>query len=346
MSPKKRHRKLERKSTETRNQAVFEFDQALALGMSAIEASSKIKAPLSSIYRWRSHLDRSKIQGAKDSVRRKINLSISVLSNTESHNQFEQLEAAFTILIWHRWPTVQQNFDYAMMVCVVTYFILVYRVNKISELPDECSQFVLKHLRLDILSKICSVSAFELPIFELHNNAEHPYNDMDLAADIAWFFLSYQPNENNPRLNASLSKAHFASQNGIFRYNSRNAPSSFRKKWHAYGAASPFYYVERYHQGVEFFIDPSSPVFHEEIDELLSDPLRLRIHLGKCLSVVELLRVKLDPRALSAIPFPNFPPGLEPVPVSPPPLPIETNGILKGYTKLQNSFKDSELEDI
>lgn len=346
MPQKKRKRKLPRKSPKSRNQAVLEFNQAIASGISTIEASNKIKAPLSSIYRWRSQLEKSENQRIKNSVHRKIDLSISVLSNSEIHDHFEQLEAAFTMVIWHRWPNVQQNFDYAMMVCVVAYFALTYKIDKISDLPDKCSQFVLQHLRLDILSKVCSIAAFEVPIFDFCNNFEHPYNDMDLAADIAWFFLAYQPKENSPRLNASLSKAHFASQNGVFKYNSRNAPSSFRKKWHEYGSASAFYYIERFHQGVEFFIYPSSPTFHEEIDELLSDPLRLRAHLGKCLSVVELLRVKLDPRALSAIRFPNFPSGLEAVPVTPPPLRSETKAILKGYRKTQNSFKDSELEDV
>ena len=345
MKPRNRKKQLKRRSVAEWERIVAEYNKAIKEGMSTDIASQMVEAPFSSIYRWMERLTDCKIKDDEDKFYRTIQHSIVVLTDINQYDHCAQLEAIFTLIIWYRWPKLQNNFDLAMMTCVASYLSQAYKTSYVTELSDPYSNLACKYLNLDVLSKLCSADPPELPHFGIYNYYEHPYSETDLASDIVWFAIAYASSREGSKNFASLGKAHFASQNGIFRFNSRNAPSSFRKIWRKSGAPRAFFYIEKYHQGVELFVDPSSKSFSEEVDELLNDPVRLRLHFAKCRGAVELLQVRLDRRALTEIRFPEFPSDLEAASITPPPLPIKTQAIFEGYTKLQTSFKDNEVED-
>ena len=163
------------------------------------------------------------------------------------------------------------------------------------------------------------------PIFD------QPYDELDFLSDISWFLLAYQPLTSHYRDAVSLNKAYFASQNGIFRYKWRLSHNTFKKYWTQHGAAGPFLYVERFHSGLELKLNPLESDFAESVNDLIGNRRKLREYLSRCRTAVDMLRSRLDRRALQALNLPRFPNELKAEPIQLPALPSNTESVIWAY---------------
>ena len=129
----------------------------------------------------------------------------------------------------------------------------------------------------------------------------------------------------------SLKRAYFASQAKLFSVHYEQSAKTFSTLWHRTGAAAAFYYVEKYHSSVDFELDPWSENFQSDVDAMMADPAVLKTYLAQVKFVVETLQDRLDPRARSALVFPNFPMTLASQAVRPTPFAKDLTVIMRNY---------------
>ncbi|MFC6738302.1 hypothetical protein [Methylobacterium tardum] len=299
-----------------------QFEEERGKGRSAAEAAKTVGASLPSIYRWRrSHHPYEGLPAATPAQKLNIDAAIARLADDGNHDRLSFLEALFKFAAWLRWPTRPGDHPAATTAYVVSYLAKGHSTETLDQLSDANRDLILRNVQVDTLKRMFSSEALVGPSFDLWPIRGQKYNELDFLAQVAWFMIAYEPLSNHPRDIASLNKAYLATQEGIFGFRWPMVRSTFRNFWLSYGPAAPFHYVERYHPSFDFTLSPLDATFADSVDEIIERPDVLRRHLGRCRSAVELIRTKLDQRALQRLNFPNFPPFLPVEPILPPPLP-------------------------
>lgn len=325
-SPAKRH------TSEEQDIIISRFVEARNKGMQPIDAVAGLGTSLASIYRWQRTRNPSKRMPEPTLAQElSINAAIARLSDEQNEDRHTFLEALFKLLAWLRWPTMPGDHPAAITVCVIAYLSHGRSDQTLAQLPPDDLAFVLRHLRIDLLKRICSFNALLMPQFDLWETERRHYTQYDFIADITWFLLAYQPPSSKPRDAVSLSKAYFASQNKMFRRTYELSQRTFRDLWLKNGAAAPFHYVERHHPDLEFTLDPSQEYFASQVEEAFARRGDLRRYLARCRTATELLRSRLDPRSLEALHFPQFPDSLPAEAILPMQLPSRASAILNDF---------------
>ncbi|MDN3570167.1 hypothetical protein [Methylobacterium longum] len=277
---------------------------------------------MASIYRWQRSRQPSKGRPSPTPAQQGgIDAALARLLDERNDDRDSFLEALFKFIAWLRWPTVPGDHPAAITACIVSYLTQDSTAQTLDELPPADLTLALRHIRVDVLRRICSFDALTLPIFDVWEWDGHPYSHLDLVSDVAWFLIAYEPTTDRARDTASLDKAFRVMQGNGFKYKWKMSKRTFTALWLKLGPAAPFHYIERYHPGLEFSIDPAQPGFAAAVDEIFAQPDELRLYIARCCGVIALLRQRLDPRSLQAVSFPNFPPGFAAEAISPPPLP-------------------------
>lgn len=324
---------IERTQAERANILVM-FKQERENGALVQEAASTCRTPISSIYRWmKAEVEKQNNFNKDAAALEEISFSIEALVSHQKLKRMEIAEHLFHFFAWLRWPTKTHYHAPAVMVCLFGYLHSKYGATKASDLNSEEQAYLLKHTRLDILSKMLSSDMYDLPIFENFPIDGQLFDDRDALANICWYMLAAGKSVKNSLLSASLNKALYLLQSGSFRYNwcaSRRTLSAF---WAANAAAAPFLYVERFHSGLNFSVDPHSPGFAEEVDTLINNQNELRRFFGRCRWAIETLVAQLDPRALHNADFPKFGPNVVAEQLKLSSLPSEIMEALKSYNK-------------
>lgn len=325
-SPAKRH------TPEERNIIIARFVEARNKGMQPVDAVAGLGTSLASIYRWQR--TRSLSKGMPEPTLAQelsINAAIARLSDEQNEDRHTFLEALFKLLAWLRWPTQPGDHPAAITVCVIAYLSYGRSAETLAQLPPDDLAFVVRHLRIDVLKRMCSFNVLLMPQFDLWETERRHYTQYDFIADITWFLLAYQPTSSKSRDAVSLSKAYFASQNKVFRRTYQLSQRTFRDLWLKNGAAAPFHYVERHYPSLEFTLDPSSDYFASQVEEIFARRGDLRRYLGHCRAATELLQNRLDPRSLQALQFPQFPDSLPAEAIPPARLPSNASAILNDF---------------
>jgi len=230
-----------------------------------------------------------------------------------------------------RWPSKPLDHPSAMSVCVVSYLSQKEASPTVEDMSPENRKLLFRHIRLDVLSRMMSENYFDLPLFREFKIDRQPFTELDYIAHVAWFLLAYEPLTSDFRDAPSLNKAYYALQNKIFKYKWPISHRTFRNVWSQRGASAPFHYIERFHSRFDLSLDPSSPDFAHNVDEIIEQQAELRLFLARCRSAVEMLKARLDQRSLQKIRMPLFPDALPPEPVTHPPLPVLTGDVMKGF---------------
>jgi len=262
-----------------------------------------------------------------------IGAAIARLSDDADSDRTSFLEALFKLVAWLRWPTKPHDHPAAIMACVVTYLHQKSLADTIDQLEQKDQKLLFRNVRLDTLKRVCSDDLFSLPSFSQWKLEGQPHSDLDWMAMVVWFLIAFEPKSERPRDAVSLSKAYFATQNNLFSYNWPVALRTFKSYWSLMGAASPFHYVERLHQGAKFTLDPSAQHFSDSVNDLINQPGEIRRYLARARWVIEQLSARLDQRTLNAISFPPFPASLHPEPVSLPALSPDTAKVMARYRR-------------
>ncbi|GJE61607.1 hypothetical protein [Methylobacterium trifolii] len=322
-----------RHSPEDRVTILDRFEARYATGLPMDEAAEGLGASLASIKRWRQ--GRSPLKGRiipTLAQMSSIDAAIARLADDTNRNRNSFLEALFKLVSWLRWPTKPHDHPAAIMVCVVTYLHHKNNVDNIEQLDRADRELLLRHVRLDTLRRVCSDDLFSLPSFLQWKHDGQPHTDLDWIALVVWFLLAYEPRTERARDAVSLAKAYFATQNDVFPHTWPLSLRTFKSYWSLYGAAAPFHYVERFHLGAEFTLDPGTAHFGESVNDLINQPGEIRQYLARARWAVEMLTKRLDLRTLSAIRFPAFPASLTPERIDIPALPSGSAKVMKTYS--------------
>lgn len=327
-----RRKPAKRYSLEDRELILDRFEARYATGLPSDEAAVGLGASMASIKRWRRGRDpmRGRIPPTLAQAS-SIDAAIIRLCDKSNLDQVSFLESLFKLMAWLRWPNKPHDHPAAIMVCVVNYLHQLNPMGTIDQIEPKYRELLFRHVRLDTLSLICSDDVFSLPSFLQWKHDEQPYTDLDWMAMVVWFLLAYEPRSDRQRDALSLGKAYFATQNGVFPYKWPIALRTFKSYWSISGAAAPFQYVERFHLGEEFTLDPSSSHFAESVNDLMKQPAEIRRYLARARWVIETLSARLDKRSLDALRFPSFPTSLEAEPVAISALSPETSRIMARY---------------
>ncbi|WP_267422486.1 hypothetical protein [Methylobacterium sp. GC_Met_2] len=308
------------------------FDAARERGLQPAEAIKGLGASRASVYRWKRDRDPSHgMPSATVAQEMSIDDAIARLVDTFNTDRLSFLEALFKFITWLRWPTATSDHPAAITICVISYLSKHHGAITADQLDSEDRELLFRHLRLDILSKLFSDYIFAMPSFELWKIDNQKYTELDVLGHLAWFIVAYKSKSDDHRDAVSLNKAHYVFQNNLFGRRWKIAHRTFRSFWVAHGASAPFHYVERFHPTLEFTLDPASNDFSRTVDELLQRRVDLRSYMARCRTVTDMICRKFDRRAIEALHFPHFPNDLEFELVTPPPLPILTDEILKGF---------------
>ena len=308
------------------------FDAARQRGLQPAASIKGLGASLASVYRWKRDRDPSHgMPSATVAQEMSIDDAIARLVDTSNSDRLSFLEALFKFITWLRWPTANSDHPAAITVCVISYLSKRHGAISADQLDAEDRVLLFRHLKLDILSKLFSDYVFAMPSFEIWNIDNQKYTELDVLGHLTWFLVAYKPKSSDHRDAVSLNKAYYAFQNHLFGRRWKIAHRTFRSFWLAHGASAPFHYVERFHPTLEFTLDPASDDFNQTVDEVLQRRDELRSYMGRCRTITDLIIRKLDRRAIEALRFPRFPNDLEFEPVTPPPLPILTAEVFKGF---------------
>lgn len=333
----KRRVLTKRHSLAEQDKIITRFEDARSRGVRPEEAIAGLGASLASVYRWQRARDPSKgMPAATFAQELSIDAAIARLADEGDDNRQTFLDALFKFIAWLRWPTTPDDHPAGMMVCTISYLTTGSSARTLGQLPPDDLDLALRHISIDTLKRICSIDGFDIPTFELWKIDEQPYTHLDYLAQVTHFLLHYRPVSTDPRDAASLRKAYLSMEGGLFKYKWSISNRTFSAFWKKMGPSAPFHYVERYHSGLDFTLDPSKVGFSDSVDEAYGRRAELRRHLARCRAVVELLQAKLDPRSLNSIRFPRFPPSLPAEPVEPPALPKITDAIKSSFRKWHN----------
>ena len=306
--------------------------EAQRQGLTREDFARKHRVSVRSIYRWQQQRF-SDAHTVKHDVSRDLSIAgaLARLIDDRVTDRLLLLEALFKLIAWLRWPATPNNHPAAIAACIVTYLSAGQSVETLEQLDAAELSLVLRHVRIDVLRRVCTGQSISVPSFDIWPLRDQPYDELDFLANISWFLLAYQPPTTDYRDAVSLNKAYFASQNGIFRYKWPLSHNTFKKYWSLYGAAAPFLYVERFHSNLEFVLNPIHADFAESVDTLIADRTKLREYLSLCRAAVDMLSSRLDRRSLQAMHLPSFPIGLEAEPFHPPGLPSHTASVIRSY---------------
>ena len=339
---KTRQRPFKRYSPVEQEQILTRFEAASGDGRSTAEVIRGLGASLASIQRWQRTRRLVPIQPPPTHAQRLgIDDAIARLADAGNNDRHTFLEALFKFIAWLRWPHAPGDHPSAITVCMVAYLSHGRSTETLDELPADDLALMLRHIRIDVIRRVCTDKMYSLPIFALWDINGQPYKETDYLAEIVHFLLAYQPSSGDKRAHASLNKAYYASQNNIFRYHWRLSQTTFRSYWSDHGITAPFLYVERYHSALYLSLDPGQPDFADSIRDIIKDRGAFRIYLTQCRAAVELLKKRLDSRALKNLHFSNFPIDLHAVAFEPPALPTITDDVMANFGRSDKRAKSA-----
>ena len=330
-------RRRPNKSRGTRYETAFKieairiFETALEKGELGKEIVKRLGVSIATINRWRRERERlesfSKLQQINGG---QIDRAIEILLSENDDNQL-RIEAFFNLAIWQRWPTTPDMHAPAMLPLFLKYFDPNGSWKSFADIDEKNLQLILRNTSTKFLARLCSDQERTndyLRFPELHMKN---YNDRDFLAEVVSFLLSDRNAIGAQKSKMSLKRAHFASQNQLFRVHYAQSEKTFSTLWHSLGAAAAFYYVEKYHSPVELELDPWSENFRSDVDTMLADPAVMKTYLAQVKFIVETLQDRLDPRARSALVFPTFPVTLASQAVKPTPFAKDLTVIMRNY---------------
>jgi hypothetical protein len=212
-------------------------------------------------------------------------------------------------MVWLRWPITPADQHLAFLSCL-TSDLLQRGARTIRDLDRDSRELLLRHLDLDVLHGL-GIGNIAFPFFEIWNIDQQPFDEHDVIAHVVWFLIAYEPPTKERRMFPSLKKAAFLLKEDAFKYKWSVEYSTFRRLWSDNAPAAPFRYVERFHPGPDWRLDPGNSSFHEEVNHILTNPDALRLYFARCRWVIERLSNRLAPKAFNAIRFPQFPAELK-----------------------------------
>ncbi|MCJ2084182.1 hypothetical protein [Methylobacterium sp. J-090] len=321
-----------RRTSSEQDWILEQFTEAQRQGIGGAEAAQKLRVSVGTIYRWQRQRGITTRQ-VRPTIAQDISIETAIARLVDESNtdRLKFLEALFKFIAWLRWPNTPNDHPAAITACVIVYLSHARSTETLEQLEAEELSLVLRHVRIDVLRRICTGQMLAVHIFDILPILNQPYDELDFLANIAWFLLSFKPKTADHRDRVSLNKSYHASQSGVFEYKWPMSHITFKKYWSRHGSASPFLYVERFHSGPEFLLNPMHSDFVDSVKDIIEDRIKLRRYLAQCRTAVEMLQSRLDYRALKTLRFPCFPDDLKAEPIQLPELPEITVSVIRSY---------------
>jgi hypothetical protein len=166
------------------------------------------------------------------------------------------------------------------------------------------------------------------------------YTEIDYVADIVRFMLSYNPPTKDKRLQASLGRAYdFINKHGgfdrpkEFQRFYKPSPATHQQQWKLLKKSASLQFVRSWGSSINWYIDPSSDGFIQQLSEIANNRTDLADFFGKVRWTQQRLLERIDPRSMSADDFVALPANLQPVAVKIPKFPKRGYEALESYER-------------
>lgn len=318
----KRARLMSRLSpTEKANYLHLIYKESAA-GLSIAQIAEKLEISTASVYRWLRQRDDIQHNLNKSSIKNKIHIeeALEIIYNNGNVNSAVSRDALFQFLTWIRWPSSPEYHIAAMISCTTTYLISGGDTKSILDLDVADAAALSKYLSLDVIARFTSPYAAFNPDFSVVTNAKTRYDDRQFYAEIIAYLLSDNLTGQEKAHRPSLQNLQLLVEKRSFSPDWIMSERTFEKYWRSRAPSFPFLYVEQYHSGFDWSLNPQDSDFAQSVDELLQASDAMLEYLGKVKWVIQRLTTVLDPRAVRHIAFPKLPDGIEAVPVDTPQL--------------------------
>lgn len=304
-----------------------ELERAHLNGETIDAAARRLNVSAATIYRWKRQKPSSEVVAAPRPDLLSVDEAIARLASSASEDSLKLREALFRFLVWLRWPTLPSDQQLGLLACV-TSDLLQRGASTIQDLDGSSRELLLRHLDLEVLHGL-GIGDLAFPFFEIWNIHQQPFDEHDVIANVVWFLIAYDTPTSQPWRSPSLKKAAFLLKENAFKHKWSVEYATFRRLWSENAPAAPFRYVERFHPGPDWRLDPADRSFYKDVDHILADREGLRLYFARCKWALEKLSQRLAPKAFNAIRFPGFPPGLDSAALALPMIPPEVYAALR-----------------
>ena len=234
--------------------------------------------------------------------------AMRLLLSPETTDGFQRQRALFAFVCHLRWPEKPKIHKLASDIFFVKYIADRFKADQ-----SQAANLVIQYVDFsEFISQLTSEIMFDIdfkfwPPGETRNRT---------VANIVRFLISWGPQSDSKIDAPSVNKAYFfiGEYSG---YGSRDQMSwkRFSELWKTYKPVCFFMFVNEYYFERRLLLDPGKPDFAASVDSLLSDQAGLEQFLGQSLFVLNKLRAVLYRSVWKGVPTPEFPDGLEPLPV-------------------------------
>jgi hypothetical protein len=237
--------------------------------------------------------------------------------------EFARPRALFDFISYMRFPRNRNAIRDASSLCTAKYVCeFVSRHERARPLTGiEQSEVLMRFSNPVSLIDLCLSER----IFDFHFIDFAAEGFTRTVADIVRFLISYNPDSDRFRDQASVKKAHFffCSTSGF----GVDHPLSWRRFstiWGEFKGVAAFIYVNEYHFKRQMIFDPASPDFFDRIQQLLGDRIGLLRFFRQSLFVSNELVRRLDKRTWGTHDIPRFPRSVTPLAVANAPIDHES----------------------
>ena len=313
---KKHHKRSQFGLRLTPQQKVHYLDlitRDFASGLAVKDIAAKHGISTASIYRWWRQRDDVEREINVDTIKSQLDIegALQLLSSDMHVPEALKREALFQFLVWIRWPANRGFHTPALINCIASYLKQRHDVVTINKLPSCESEVLLNYLTLDVAARFSSPNAAFNPDFEIVTNQKSRYDDRQFFAEVVGYLLTGDVNRRGRR--PTLDHLQSLVEAGAFGPGWSMSPRTFEKFWRSRVASFPFLYVEQYHSPFDWSLNPSDADFAQSVDEIVEALDGMQTYLGRVKWVIRELKLRLDPRAVRRINFPELPDHVEPI---------------------------------
>ena len=243
---------------------------------------------------------------------------------------FVRARALFDFVSYIRFPRNQDAIRDASSLCTAKYACeFVSRDGRGRSLTEmEQSQLLRKFANPANVIDLCLSER----IFDFHFYDFVEQGFPRTIADIVQFLISFNPDSDRFRDQASVKKAHFFfCTTAGFGTKQSLSWRRFSTIWGEFKGVAAFMYVNEYHFKRQMMFDPASPDFFDHIQRLLGDQTGLLRFFRQSLFVSNELVRRLDKRTWGKQDIPRFPHSLTPLAVANAPIDEKSMRIMSKY---------------
>ena len=142
--------------------------EAQRQGVTREDFARKHRVSVRSIYRWQQQRF-SDADTVKHDVSRDLSIEAALarLIDDRVTDRLLLLEALFKLIAWLRWPATPNNHPAAITACIVTYLSAGQSVKTLEQLDEGELSLVLRHVRIDVLRRVCTGQNLSVPSFDI-----------------------------------------------------------------------------------------------------------------------------------------------------------------------------------